>query len=124
MLALNHVILYLPEFGVYDDPTANFAAFGVLAPENYDKPVVRVSGSSVTVARTPAMQDKDHVAYAHTTLAIAADGTVTGRTTERNTGVFGLALRAMGDRCRMPAAKMPRGSSSKASIPRASAAST
>ena len=58
MLALNHVILYLPEFGVYDDPTANFAAFGVLAPENYDKPVVRVSGSGVTVARTPAMQDE------------------------------------------------------------------
>jgi uncharacterized protein DUF3857/transglutaminase superfamily protein len=96
MLALNHAILYVPEFGVYDDPTANFAAFGVLSPENYDKPVVRVSGSGVTVARTPAMQEKDHIAAARTNLAIAADGTVTGRTVEVNTGVFGIALRAMG----------------------------
>jgi hypothetical protein len=96
MLALNHAILYLPEFGVYDDPTANFAAFGVLSPENYDKPVVRVSGPGVTVARTPAMQAMEHVAYAQTSLAIAADGTVTGRTIEANTGVFGIALRAMG----------------------------
>jgi hypothetical protein len=95
MLALNHVILYLPEFGVYDDPTANFGSFGVLAAENYDKPVVRVSGSGVTVARTPPMQEKDHVAHANTTLTIAADGTVTGHTTERNTGIFGIALRAM-----------------------------
>jgi transglutaminase-like putative cysteine protease len=58
MLALNHVILYLPEFGVYDDPTANFAAFGVLAAENYDKPVVRVSGSGVTVPAPPQCRRK------------------------------------------------------------------
>ena len=30
MATLNHVILYLPEFDVYDDPTAASAAFGVL----------------------------------------------------------------------------------------------
>jgi hypothetical protein len=41
------VILY-PEFDLYDDPTANFAAFGVLAAENYDKPVVRVSAAGAT----------------------------------------------------------------------------
>jgi transglutaminase-like putative cysteine protease len=29
MAALNHSILYLPEFDLYDDPTAQFAAFGV-----------------------------------------------------------------------------------------------
>ncbi len=96
MLALNHAILYLPEFGVYDDPTANFASFGVLAAETYDKPVVRVSGAGATVARTPAMREQDHIAAAQTNLAIAADGTVTGRTVEVNTGIFGTALRAMG----------------------------
>ena len=35
------------------------------------------------------MKPQDHVAYAHTTLSVAADGTITGRTVERNTGVFG-----------------------------------
>src|SRR5271169_1060444 len=44
-MALNHVILYLPEFDLYDDPTANFAAFAALAAENYDKPVVQNVGS-------------------------------------------------------------------------------
>jgi hypothetical protein len=64
MVALNHVILY-PEFDLYDDPTANFAAFGVLAAENYDKPVVRVSAAGATLARTPAMQAQDHTAPHH-----------------------------------------------------------
>jgi transglutaminase-like putative cysteine protease len=96
MVALNHVILYLPEFDLYDDPTANFAAFGVLAAENYDKPVVRVSAAGATLARTPAMQAQDHTAHAHTTITVAADGVITGRTVERNTGIFGLALRAGG----------------------------
>jgi hypothetical protein len=96
MVALNHVILYLPEFDLYDDPTANYAAFGVLTAENYDKPVVRVSAAGATLTRTPAMRSQDHVAQAHTTLTIAADGTMTGRTVERNTGIFGLALRAAG----------------------------
>jgi hypothetical protein len=96
MVALNHVILYLPEFDLYDDPTANFAAFGVLAAENYDKPVVRVSAADATLARTPAMQAQDHTAHVHTTITVAADGVITGRTVERNTGIFGLALRAGG----------------------------
>jgi hypothetical protein len=96
MVALNHVILYLPEFDLYADPTANFAAFGVLAPEAYDKPVVRVSGAGAKVARTPAMRPQDHVAHAHTTVTVAADGTVSGRTVERNTGIFGMVLRGVG----------------------------
>ncbi len=96
MVALNHVILYLPEFDLYDDPTANFAAFGVLGAENYDKPVVRVSADSALLARTPAMRPQDHIANAHTTITVAADGTMTGHTVERNSGIFGLALRATG----------------------------
>ena len=96
LAALNHVILYLPEFDVYDDPTANVAAFGVLAPETYDKPVVRVAATGVKLARTPAMMPGDHTAHATTTVKIAADGTITGQTQESNTGILGLALRYVG----------------------------
>ena len=53
LAALNHVILYLPEFDLYDDPTANSAAFGVLAPEAYDKPVVRDFGDRGESRREP-----------------------------------------------------------------------
>jgi Domain of Unknown Function with PDB structure (DUF3857)/Transglutaminase-like superfamily len=89
MVALNHVILYLPEFDLYDDPTAKLAAFGVLAAETYDKPVVRVGTSGATLARTPAMKPEDHTTHARTTIHVAADGTVTGQTEETNTGILG-----------------------------------
>src|ERR1700693_5955000 len=92
MVVLNHVILYLPEFDLYDDPTAQNAAFGVLAAETYDKPVVRVGTNGAVLAHTPAMQPQDHTTHAHTTIRVAADGTVTGETEEINTGVFGTTL--------------------------------
>jgi hypothetical protein len=96
MAALNHAILYLPEFDLYDDPTAQFAAFGVLAAETYDKPLVRVSPNGAILDHTPPMKPQDHVASLHTLIKVAADGTVTGRTVERNTGTFAFALRAAG----------------------------
>jgi hypothetical protein len=93
MVALNHVILYLPEFDLYDDPTARFAAFGVLAAVTYDKPVVRVGLTGATLARTPAMKPEDHTSHAKTTINVAADGTVTGQTEESSTGILGISLR-------------------------------
>jgi Domain of Unknown Function with PDB structure (DUF3857)/Transglutaminase-like superfamily len=93
LTVLNHVIVYLPDFDVYDDPTAGGAAFGVLAPEAYDKPVVRVSASAATLARTPAMRPQDHTSHSRTVLHVAADGSVTGETQESATGALAIALR-------------------------------
>ena len=93
MAMLNHAILYLPEFDLYDDPTASIAGFGVLAAESYDKPVVHVSAQGATVRRTPAMAPQDHIASSRTTITIAEDGTVTGQTVERNTGILAVPLR-------------------------------
>jgi hypothetical protein len=94
--AFNHVIVYLPEFDLYDDPTANLAAFGVMSIETYDKPVVRVSADGAKLAHTPAMKPDDHTSYAKTTLNVAADGTVTGETEESDTGALASALRSDG----------------------------
>jgi transglutaminase-like putative cysteine protease len=94
--ALNHVILYLPEFDLYDDPTASLAAFGVLPFEAYDKPAVRVSTTGAMLARTPAMKPYDHTASSRTIVNIAADGAVTGRTEESNTGALAVLLRQGG----------------------------
>jgi hypothetical protein len=63
-------ILYLPEFDLYDDPTQNFAAFGVLVAATYDKPVVRVGANGVTLGRTPAMNPNDHTSHATTILNV------------------------------------------------------
>ena len=95
LATFNHVILYLPEFDLYDDPTVAPAAFGVLAPEAYDKPVLRAAADGITRARTPAMKPEDHVVRTTTTIRVAADGTVTGTTESNDTGVFALALRAV-----------------------------
>jgi hypothetical protein len=91
----NHVIVYLPEFGVYDDPTAQFASFGVLGSQEYDKPVVRVSDGGAHSARTPAMKPEDHVSIRRTRLSVSADGVVSGESEQVGTGWFAASGRSI-----------------------------
>jgi transglutaminase-like putative cysteine protease len=93
LAALNHVIVYLPEWGIYDDPSASFTGFGVLA-NTYDKPAVHLSASGVRLARTPAMRPQDHALISQTKVTIAANGTVSGETRQSATGVFAAFARA------------------------------
>jgi hypothetical protein len=92
---LNHVILYLPEFGVYDDPTLQLAAFGVLADTEYDKPVVHVSEGRAYRARIPAMKPEDHVSHRRTRMSVTTDGIVSGETEQFGTGLFAMNVRAV-----------------------------
>lgn len=82
----NHVMLYLPELGIYDDPTASLASFGVLPRASYDKPVLHASATGAHLARTPAMRAEDHTTINRTRIAVAADGTMTGETVQIMTG--------------------------------------
>jgi hypothetical protein len=59
LAALNHVIVYLPEWGIHDDPSSSRAGFGVLV-NTHDKPALHLSASAVRLARTPAMRPQDH----------------------------------------------------------------
>jgi hypothetical protein len=93
LAVLNHVIVYLPEFDLYDDPTANVEAFGTLTGEAYDKPVVRVAATGASLARTPPMKPQDHTAQVKTIVRFAADGTIGGQTEESSTGILGGGLR-------------------------------
>jgi tetratricopeptide (TPR) repeat protein/transglutaminase-like putative cysteine protease len=97
LAVMSHAILYIPELDVYADPTIMHAGFGVLAPETYDKPVVRMSTDRATVARTPPMRPEDHTYHVHTVIDVATDGRVTGRTEETGSGMFGTSLRAIKD---------------------------
>jgi transglutaminase-like putative cysteine protease len=89
----NHVMLYLPEFDLYTDPTAAQASFAVLPESSYDKPVLHISAAGGRLARTPPMKPDDHVATTRTTASIAADGTVKGTTRQTATGAFAVAAR-------------------------------
>jgi transglutaminase-like putative cysteine protease len=86
--SFNHVILYLPGFDLYTDPTIARASFAVLSESAYDKPVLHISNAGVRAGRTPAMKPADHVTIARTTARIGTDGTVKGTTRQTATGVF------------------------------------
>jgi hypothetical protein len=92
--AFNHMIIYLPEFRLYDDPTVAAAGFGVLSTATYDQPVVRMSAKGIWLAYTPAMRANDHVSINRTVINVAADGAMTGETTETTTGIFATHARA------------------------------
>jgi hypothetical protein len=94
LAALNHVIVYLPEFAVYDDPTASFTGFGVLT-DTYDKPALHLSANGVHLARTPVMRPQDHTLTSQTRVTIAANGTVSGETRQSATGLFAAFARAV-----------------------------
>ena len=96
LAVLNHVIVYLPEFDLYDDPTANVEAFGTLTAEAYDKPVVRVAATGASLARTSPLKPQDHTAQVKTIVRFAADGTISGQTEESSTGILGGGLRYAG----------------------------
>jgi len=97
LAVLNHAIIYLPEFDLYDDPTAAAAAFGTLPAETYDKPVVRVSAKGASLARTPAMNPLEHTAHIKTVVQFAADGTISGQTEESSLGILAGGLRSAGN---------------------------
>jgi hypothetical protein len=95
LAALNHVMIYLPDFGIYDDPTASFASFGILS-DTYDKPVVHMSSAGVRLGRTPPMRAADHTLVTQTKVTVSPDGTVSGETRQSATGMFAMFARAVG----------------------------
>ncbi len=92
----NHVMLYLPEFGLYTDPTSSHSAFGILPDSSYDKPVLHISPAGGRPTRTPPMKSSDHVVMVKTVATIGADGVVKGTTRQTATGVFASGARSAG----------------------------
>ena len=94
--SFNHVMLYLPEFGLYTDPTSSHSSFGILPDSSYDKPVLHISPAGGRAARTPPMKSGDHVAIAKTVATIGADGVVKGTTRQTAIGAFAGGARSAG----------------------------
>jgi hypothetical protein len=92
---LNHVMLYLPELKLYDDPTTPRTTFGVLTIETHDKPVVHVSAEGVRTARTPTMRPDDYIVVNRTRIRVAVDGTMSGETEQITKGAASAGARAI-----------------------------
>jgi transglutaminase-like putative cysteine protease len=92
---LNHVINWLPEFGLYVDTTLAVAPFGTLSFEEYGKPVVHAGGSGPALRKTPVTPLEAASSTTKTTMRLQADGRSTIDTEMSATGPLSLILREM-----------------------------
>jgi transglutaminase-like putative cysteine protease len=91
--AFNHVILYLPEFDLYADPTAAVSSVGRLPRADRGKPVLRASRHQIMMAQTPIGTAEEHTARITSHLKISADEIVHGETAVEGSGEFAQTLR-------------------------------
>ena len=93
LLSFDHMMLYLPEFGIYADPTAATSSLGVLRIGEYDRPVLRFGPDGVVWTRTPALSADDLKAELEVEATISPDGQVSGTNVVRATGPQAVELR-------------------------------
>jgi len=96
----NHVIVWLPEFGTYDDPTAHAAPFGVLPYAEYGKPVLHIADKTGALHTTPIVQAAEATLTNRTVEKIDGEGVLTVTSGTTATGPVAIALRTLGDKMR------------------------
>ncbi len=97
----DHIILYLPKFELYADPTVRFQSFGILTPTLYDKFVVlAIPGRTKSqkekgkVARTPPLIPLKNVYRVSSKIKLLDSGTFEGENHITTTGPSATELRA------------------------------
>ncbi len=93
---LDHIITYLPEFGVYLDASVPVAAFGTLPQTEYGKPAVLTAIKGAGPVTLPMPKPGTTSIHQSTAMKVAADGTLTGTTTTSATGTYAVSLRYIG----------------------------
>jgi len=76
----NHAIIYLPQYGVYLDPTMRYAPFGVLPLGDLSKPVV-IAGSRSRLDRTPSGNPSRDRYREEQTITLTEEGSLEGSAT-------------------------------------------
>jgi transglutaminase-like putative cysteine protease len=92
--AFNHVIVYVPAFDRYLDPTVAFSSFDHPPSRDLDKPVVRVSDRGARLARAPRFGIEDNVVTLDSRVTMTRQGPQRGETTIEARGEFADVLRA------------------------------
>lgn len=91
--SFDHMILYLPEFGIYADPTSSTASLGVLPLAEYDRPVLRLGARAITWTRTPALKPDDLRYDLDIDAVVGPDGNVTGTNVTHASGPLAIDAR-------------------------------
>jgi hypothetical protein len=89
----NHVISYLPEFGLYADTTAAAAPFGVLPFAEYGKPVLHATAQGAYQRNVPVLSERDNTVEMRSRSVLNDQAVMTGTTTTTAIGPFALDLR-------------------------------
>ena len=92
-LWFNHVILYLPEFDIYSDPTASLTSYDVLVENEADKPALRVGRKGVRFVRTPPVTAENNRLSVKADVTVKADGALAGTETTEAAGPIAASLR-------------------------------
>lgn len=94
--SMDHVIVYLPEWSLYFDPTAHGAPFGSLPFLQYGKTALRISADAATLEKIPILQEVQAATHVTTNITLSADGRVEGDTLNTAEGPFAIGLRRIG----------------------------
>ncbi len=89
----NHVILYLPEFDLYDDPTSDISPFGILPILEADKQILRVGDKGVVDSRTEPLKPETNRIVITSDVSIRANGTAMGQAITSASGPVSSELR-------------------------------
>ena len=95
LLTFNHMIVWLPEFGLYADTTSNTAPFGALPPFDYGKPVIRIGDAGGALQHTPLLAEAESTYSSSSVLTLGSDGKLSGMHSAAATGALSGVLRAM-----------------------------
>ena len=91
----NHVILWLPEFGQYDDPTASSASFANLPDFEADKTVLTTGSKGSLLTRTPSLTAESNRLTVTADVTLSPDGTAKGVSTVAASGPVSFKLRGI-----------------------------
>ena len=86
VVRFDHVIVYIPELGIYADPTAKYSTFGALPEFLHDRPVLRSGLGRSTHTRTPPVMADANVVSVTAELTLSSDGKAVGTAVSTATG--------------------------------------
>lgn len=95
LTAFNHMITYLPRWGVYVDTTAREAAFGTLPMSLYGKPILHVTEAGAAPTRLPALPPNVATTRHVTTMRLDPEGRISGESVTEAAGPFATSLRQL-----------------------------
>lgn len=90
----DHVILYIPPYNLYVDPTNRFASLGILSPSLYEGPSLLIRKEESTLELLPSIKPEDHLYKSTSSLSFSKNGDLKGVNDIETTGYTSTEFRS------------------------------